>query len=381
MSGLKATLGALLVVAVPVVITPATASAQLTKVGTVTTLLGSATVTRAAVAQPAPLAFKDDIYVRDRITTGDDSIVRVLLGGKAMVTVRERSSVTITEAPGTATIEMGAGKIAVAAVKERFKRGETVEIKTPNAVAAIRGTVVITEVDSITAQVGGAPAAFRTVTTVLSGIVAYRAGGTSLTLNALDQVRRTGVAAPVAQRISRDDAGRLANTYHVKTPPPLAPPAVLGGAQVAANEAIRGALQRPVQQPAIAAAVRTAAQEIQKIQNNKGSGDRPETRTLRPSLTVSGGGGVAGELTEALKDTQKTQQQLNSLSAAERSEVKALLSSNGGNGGSSSGGSSSGGGSSGSGSGLGTVRLPSGKTIKLEKLELSGDQIKIRGRN
>ncbi len=360
---LKGTLGTLLVVAIPVLIAPPAASAQIAKVGIVTTLLGTATVTRAAVAQPAPLKFKDDIYARDRITTGDDAVVRVLLGGKAIVTVRERSSLTITEAPGAATIEMGVGKIAVAAVKERFKNGETLEIKTPNAVAAIRGTVIITEVDSITAQAGGPPpGAFRTVTTVLAGQVAYTAGGTSLNLGALDQVRRTGLAAPVSQSITRDDAGRMANNYHVPTPPPPPPAAaVLGGAQTAANDAAQRALQRPVQQPAIATAIRTAVQEIRKTQDNKTSDDRPKAKDLKPSLDEAGGaaGGVIGNL----KEIQRTQQSLNALSAAELAEVKATLSSNGGD-----------------GEGKGSTKLTTGKTVNLGRLNLSGGRVRVRGR-
>src|SRR5881628_3291823 len=83
-----------------VVATPSTAFAQLTKAGVVTTLLGTATVSRAALSQPVPLKFKDDVFAQDRVATGDDSIARILLGGKAIVTVRERSSLTITEVPG-----------------------------------------------------------------------------------------------------------------------------------------------------------------------------------------------------------------------------------------------------------------------------------------
>ena len=72
------------------------------KAGVVTTLQGTASVAR-STQEPRPLKFKDDVFVQDRITTGDDSIVRILLGGKAVVTVRERSVLTISETPTTAT--------------------------------------------------------------------------------------------------------------------------------------------------------------------------------------------------------------------------------------------------------------------------------------
>src|SRR5438552_2710857 len=67
-------------------ISPASAFAQLTKAGVVTTLQGTATVTRASLSQPQPLKFRDDVFVHDRVVTGDDSVARILLGGTAIVT-------------------------------------------------------------------------------------------------------------------------------------------------------------------------------------------------------------------------------------------------------------------------------------------------------
>ncbi len=126
-----------------------------TRAGVVTNLQGSATAARSAAAQPVALKFKDDVFQNDRIVTGDRSVVRMLLGGKAVVTVRERSSLTITEVPGKSTIDLDTGKIAVAVARERMKPGEQVEVKTPNAVAAVRGTAFIIEVIRATAQIGG----------------------------------------------------------------------------------------------------------------------------------------------------------------------------------------------------------------------------------
>ena len=57
-------------------------------VGVVTTLAGTVTVARAALPAPQPLRFKDDVFLRDHIATAEKSVVRVLLGGKALVTVR-----------------------------------------------------------------------------------------------------------------------------------------------------------------------------------------------------------------------------------------------------------------------------------------------------
>jgi len=137
-----------------IVLCPSLASAQAAKAGVVTTLEGNVTVTRVTLA-PQPLKFKDDVFVNDKVTTGDQSIARMLLGGKAVVTVRERSTLTITEVPGKATIELETGKIALAVAKDKMRPGESIEIRAANVVAGIRGTVVVAEVSSASAQVGG----------------------------------------------------------------------------------------------------------------------------------------------------------------------------------------------------------------------------------
>ena len=131
---------------------PTLALAQSPKAGVVTTLHGVATVARLAAPPEIPLRFKDDVLFRDRITTREDSVVRVLLGGKALVTVRELSVLTISEEPDKATVELQAGKIALAVARQRLRPGEQIEIRTPNAIAGVRGTVVIVEVLRATAQ-------------------------------------------------------------------------------------------------------------------------------------------------------------------------------------------------------------------------------------
>src|SRR5207245_9708888 len=89
---------------------PALVQAQGTKAGVVTTLQGRVTAARAALLQPVALKFKDDVFLNDRIVTADRSVVRLLLGGKAPVTVRERSTLTITELPGPSTIDLRSRK-------------------------------------------------------------------------------------------------------------------------------------------------------------------------------------------------------------------------------------------------------------------------------
>ena len=136
-----------------------TAGAQ-ERAGVVTTLTGQATVARSVpAAQSLPLRFKDDVFGRDRIATGEQSLVRLLLGGKALVTVRELSTFTITEEAQRAVIDLQNGKLGVAAARQLFQPGERLEIRTSNAVAGIRGTLLIAETlpngDSLFSVVSG----------------------------------------------------------------------------------------------------------------------------------------------------------------------------------------------------------------------------------
>lgn len=148
-------------VAALVCASPVLASAQSDEsAGVVTTMNGDATLIRAvAAAQPVSLRMRDEIFVRDRIQTREHSLVRVLLGGKALITVRELSVLTVTEEAGRVTVDLQSGKVGVAVVKARMRPGEIIEIRTPNATAAVRGTVFVVDVDPMQpGQAGSAPA-------------------------------------------------------------------------------------------------------------------------------------------------------------------------------------------------------------------------------
>jgi hypothetical protein len=190
------------------------------RVGVATTVLGPVTVTRVA-ASPTPLKFKDDVFLNDRVATGEQAFVRMLLGGKAIVTARERSVVTITEVPGLSTIDVVSGRISVAVDKSRMRPGELVEIKTPNAVSGIRGTIVVAE----------ASAGVSTIT-VLRGLVdVYRRD--PATGNAVGQATPVGVRETVTikggvlpgrpQVISVDQARQLSSDFTAPVQPVSSP--------------------------------------------------------------------------------------------------------------------------------------------------------------
>lgn len=192
-----------------------------TKAGIVTTVEGSATAARIDLPQPVALKFKDDVFQNDRIVTGDRSLVRVLLGGKAVVTVRERSALTITETPGRSAIHLGIGKIAVAVAKEKMRPGESLEVRTPNAVAAIRGTVFVVEVIRATAQAGTTTSGGVTTNIYgLSGFVSVDFSGRVVNLAPNQFVTGTGTAPPSLQVMTPEDrsqalSGLTANPQHV----------------------------------------------------------------------------------------------------------------------------------------------------------------------
>jgi hypothetical protein len=152
------------------------AGAQGTKAGVVTTLEGIVTAARTTAAQPVALKFKDDVFVNDRVVTGDRSLARLLLGGKAVVTVRERSALTITEVPGRSTIDLDSGKVAVAVAKDKMRPGEQIEVKSPNAVAAVRGTVFVVEVIRASASADDAQGGVTTNHYVFTGSIALTVG-------------------------------------------------------------------------------------------------------------------------------------------------------------------------------------------------------------
>jgi hypothetical protein len=113
--------------------------------GVATMINGQVTVSHAVSPAPQSLNFKDEVFYRDRISTASRSLARLLLGKKALITVRELSELQLVDQAGTSTVDLAWGKIAMGVARQNMRPGETVEIRTQNAVAAIRGTVVVAE--------------------------------------------------------------------------------------------------------------------------------------------------------------------------------------------------------------------------------------------
>ena len=295
------------VLSATVVATLALASAVFAQehAGVVTTLEGRVTVVRASSPEPALLRFRDDVFVRDRIATGKESFARILLGGRAVVTVREFSAVTITEVPGVATVDVGSGRVAVAVARERMRPGDLVEVRTPNAVAGIRGTVIVAEVFD----------AQRSVITVLKGVIdvtrldAGRAVGSSTVLNALQQVTIGGaVSAP--QPISNDAAERLGAEFRT-APPVQAPKAATAAVTQAEVERVGREMGGATATITAAAPLNTSVGVTKTAQtdqpsggdSDKGKGSSAGTATVSITPTPVNSSGPSNQL-GALKDVK-----------------------------------------------------------------------------
>jgi hypothetical protein len=138
-AGMKPLVALLLVLVWPLATAAASPGA-----GIVTGVSGRVMVSR-TTSPPLPLHFKDEIFLKDRITTAERSLARLLLGKKALVTVRELSELEIRDEAGRSTVDLDSGKIAIGVARQRMRSGDVVEVRTQNAVAAIRGTVVVAE--------------------------------------------------------------------------------------------------------------------------------------------------------------------------------------------------------------------------------------------
>jgi len=122
-------------------------------IGVVTALTGRADLKRPQAPETS-LKLRDNLFVRDVVDTQKESLARFLLMGKSTVTVRELSRFEIREevrpdGSQRALINLAEGRIRVMVARRLMKPGDEVEIRTPNAVAAVRGSDGIVEVSKL----------------------------------------------------------------------------------------------------------------------------------------------------------------------------------------------------------------------------------------
>ena len=127
-------------------LTPTIAFAEqplaIAEIGLVTAVQGDGRVARPAFQQESvPLHFRDSLFSGDRITTGEGPIVGLLLGGSGSIMIHEGAECMIempTSAEGSrrTILHLSHGRLGVATARDLVRLDETIEVETPNAVAA-----------------------------------------------------------------------------------------------------------------------------------------------------------------------------------------------------------------------------------------------------
>src|SRR3972149_4825283 len=110
--------------------------------GQVMAVAGPVTVAREDVT-PHQLKFRDNLFWRDVVEARKNGIARVLLGGKATVTVRELTRLELREekrAEGVRYVaDLVSGRIRASVARMLMRPGDQVEVWTFNTVASGRG--------------------------------------------------------------------------------------------------------------------------------------------------------------------------------------------------------------------------------------------------
>lgn len=201
------------------------AAAEMAKTaGQVMSVAGPVTVARADLI-PHQLKFRDNLYWRDVVEARKDGSARVLLGGKATVTVRELTRLELREEKRVEGVryvaDLVSGKIRASVARMLMRPGDRMEVWTFNTVATVRGTDFIVETvgpapvaafgllgaPGVAESVGdGASPSRETVVVTISGLVdvSNPLGGTGRVerIGAYEAVRVSGRQDPIRFQVS-----------------------------------------------------------------------------------------------------------------------------------------------------------------------------------
>ena len=112
--------------------------------GSTVVVIGSVNIERLNGALVG-LQANDDIYLSERIKTGPDGLAKVLLRDDSMLKISPESDVTITDmiagpgSDGESSVELLKGRLR-SVIGNKISSGAQYTIKTPVAVAGVRGT-------------------------------------------------------------------------------------------------------------------------------------------------------------------------------------------------------------------------------------------------
>jgi hypothetical protein len=136
---------ALLTAALLVVVSAEAAEGE-SATGVVTALSGQAQVKHLAAEATVPVKTKDEVYRGDTLGTAERTVARLLLEKRMRLTIREFSIVTLPGPGNPSTVNLERGSLGMALARGLFRLGEEIRVRTPHAVAALRGTMLIVEV-------------------------------------------------------------------------------------------------------------------------------------------------------------------------------------------------------------------------------------------
>jgi hypothetical protein len=117
------------------------------RIGTVLAVQGTAEVQAQNATTWEALRFRDAIYLNDTVRTAENGQVKVLLRDETILTLAERSEMRFTEFLLTQNqrrtlVDLALGKLRVLTTTF-FGGGSAVEVRTPNTVAGVRGTIFV----------------------------------------------------------------------------------------------------------------------------------------------------------------------------------------------------------------------------------------------
>jgi hypothetical protein len=191
-------------------------------VAVVSTLSGDVSVVRAGGS--IPLRFKAEAFPGDIIRTADQSVVRLLLRQKALMTVQQRSVLTLREEHGTPTVVLETGQIGVSVADRRLLAGDVLQIETPNVQAALGPGNVIVNTSKVSGRV-------QTTVYVVDGSVEISVPGTaarrSVKVEAPRKLTVVGKALGNARTLSSAESTQLlaqlrtASPQHLNAPPEI----------------------------------------------------------------------------------------------------------------------------------------------------------------
>ena len=273
--------------------------------GQVMAVAGPVTVARADVT-PHQLKFRDNLFWRDVVEARKNGIARVLLGGKATVTVRELTRLELREekrAEGVRYVaDLVSGRIRASVARMLMRPGDQVEVWTFNTVASVRGTDFIVEtverpvqapafgllgVREVAHGVGDSAAASgETVVVTLSGLVdvsnPLAETGRAARIGAYEAVRVSGRQDPIRFQVSANELRVLLKGL---TPP--RPQEARSGDRAAA-------VAEKVEQVAQAVSSQSAGAFGQSgglgVSRGQGNGDPQGSQSRGPSSRDSGNG-------------------------------------------------------------------------------------------